>query len=110
MRRGYKGRLFLVAIFAKVLNFGAKSSERKRNMSCSRLLLRTRLLSRFFQRTFATEVAVSPPPRLEYYVPIELERAQTAAEIAEKGKKPWTELSKDDKIASTYAITSLHVT
>lgn len=73
-------------------------------MASLRLLLRTSLLSKFCQRTFATEVAVSPAPKFMHYTPIELDRPNTAAELAEKAKKPWTDLSKEDKIASKFTI------
>ena len=68
-------------------------------MSASRFLVRTGLLSKFARRAFATEVAISPAPRLEYYSPVEMERTDIAEALAAKAKKPWTELSKEDKIA-----------
>ena len=79
--------------------------KRNSKMSASRFLLRTGLLTKFARRAFATEVAVSPTPRLEHYSPVEMERAAIAEALAEKAKKPWTELSKDDKIASKFKST-----
>ena len=78
-------------------------------MSASRFLLRTSMLSRFARRAFATEVAISPAPRLEHYSPVEMGRSDIAAALAEKSKKPWTELSKDDKIASKFIYLSPRV-
>ena len=69
-------------------------------MSASRFLFRTGLLSRLVRRTFATEVAISGAPRLEHYSPVEMARSDIAETLVEKSKKPWTDLSKDDKIAS----------
>ena len=71
-------------------------------MSASRFLVRTGLLSKFARRAFATEVAISPAPRLEHYSPVEMERTDIAEALATKAKKPWTELSKEDKIASKF--------
>lgn len=77
-------------------------------MSASRFLYRTGVLSRFVRRTFATEVAISPAPRLEHYSPIELERSNIADNLVEKAKKPWTELNKEDKIASEFKLHILY--
>ena len=71
-------------------------------MSASRFLLRTGLLSKFTRRAFATEVAISPVPKLEHYSPVEMERNDIAEALVEKAKKPWTELSKEDKLASKF--------
>ncbi|XP_028392536.1 cytochrome c oxidase subunit 4 isoform 2, mitochondrial-like [Dendronephthya gigantea] len=68
-------------------------------MSASRFLFRNGLLSRIARRTFATEVAISGAPKFEPYSPVEVERNDIAESLLEKAKKPWTELSKDDKIA-----------
>ena len=73
-------------------------------MANSRLLLRTNFFPRLFQRTFAAEVTASPIPKFAAYSPIELERADSPSELAEKVKKPWTELSKEDKIASKSSV------
>lgn len=50
------------------------------------------------------EVAISTPPRLEHYNPIEMDRYEVDGFLAGKEKKPWTELSIKDKIASKLLI------
>ncbi|XP_046842594.1 cytochrome c oxidase subunit 4 isoform 2, mitochondrial-like [Xenia sp. Carnegie-2017] len=64
-----------------------------------RLFSRAALLAKFARRSFASEVAISTPPRLEHYSPIEMDRYEVDGSLAGKEKKPWTELSKEDKIA-----------
>ena len=69
-----------------------------------RLFSRAALLAKFARRSFASEVAISTPPRLEHYNPIEMDRYEVDGSLAGKEKKPWTELSKEDKIASKFLI------